>query len=129
MLARFTVYGFALVLVGLASVVPGVAHAGNGTHPRTPVLWEPEPACLTVVDRTIDAKLAFNYTIPYEDLRPENAIDEVFLAGTEPTETATRDAGVEDASDTNAAGEASDAGAPSAVDAPTKPEEEAPPPF
>jgi len=76
MLARFfTVSGF--VLVGLASVVPVVAHAGNGTHPRTPVLWEPEPACLTVVDRTVDAKLAFNYTIPYEDLRPVDAIDEV----------------------------------------------------
>ena len=77
MLARFKVSGFALVLIGLASLVPAVARAGNGTHPRTPVLWEPEPACLTVVDRTIDAKLAFNYTIPYEDLRPENAIDEV----------------------------------------------------
>ncbi len=75
MLARFTVSW--LVLVGAVGLASTVAHAGNGTHPRTPVLWEPEPACLTIVDRTVDAKLTFNYTIPYEDLRPENAIDEV----------------------------------------------------
>jgi penicillin-binding protein 1A len=55
----------------------------------------------------------------------ENAIDEVFLAGTEPSETATPDAGVEDA------GDALDAGTPAASDAesPTKPTEEAPAPF
>jgi len=75
MLARFTVSGF--VLMVMVAGVPAVARAGNGTHPRTPVLWEPVPACLTIVDRTIDAKLTFNYTIPYEDLRPEDAIDEV----------------------------------------------------
>ena len=53
-----------------------------------------------------------------------NAIDEVFLTGTEPTETATPDAGVEDA----AAASPSDAGAEGAA-APTKPAEEAPAPF
>ena len=54
-----------------------------------------------------------------------NAIDEVFLTGTEPTETATPDAGVQDA------GAPSDAGAASAEDAssPTKPVDEAPAPF
>jgi penicillin-binding protein 1A len=54
-----------------------------------------------------------------------NAIDEVFLTGTEPTETATPDAGVEDPA------APSDAGAPSGDDAgaPTKRAEDAPAPF
>ncbi len=45
----------------------------------------------------------------------ENAIDEVFLTGTEPSETAKPDAGAEDAGDANDAGAAS---APGVVDAP-----------
>ena len=62
---RWVIFGFAVVLGA-----PALAYAGNGTHPRTPVLWEPAPECLTIVDRTVDAKLTFNYTIPYEDTEP-----------------------------------------------------------
>jgi hypothetical protein len=64
-------------LVSLALLMPGLARAGNGVHPRTPVKWEPAPACMTIVDRTIDPKLTFSYTIPYEDLRPADSTDEV----------------------------------------------------
>ena len=53
------------------------AQASNGIHPRTPVVWEPAPACMTVVDRSVEAKLELKYTIPYEDLRPVDANDEV----------------------------------------------------
>ncbi len=75
MLVRFMLPGFALMLVSLA--LPATARAGNGIHPRTPVKWEPEPACMTVVDRSVDATLTFSYTIPYEDLKPEQTTDEV----------------------------------------------------
>lgn len=60
--------GSAFVLAILAASAP--ARAGNGTHPRTPVLWEPAPACMTIVDRTVDSKLSLVYTIPYEDTEP-----------------------------------------------------------
>lgn len=50
-----------------ALAAPGLVSAGNGIHPRTPVLWEPAPACMTVVDRAVDAKLVMSYAIPYED--------------------------------------------------------------
>jgi hypothetical protein len=60
-------------LMSLAA--PGVARAGNGIHPRTPVLWEPPPACMTVVDRSESAALELVYTIPYEDT--ELTADEV----------------------------------------------------
>ena len=63
--ARLIVPGAALLLAGLA--LPTLARAGNGVHPRTPVDWQPAPACMTVVDRTIDTKLVLTYTIPYED--------------------------------------------------------------
>jgi len=63
--ARLIVPGAALLLAGLAA--PTLARAGDGVHPRTPVQWEPAPACMTVVDRTIDTKLVLTYTIPYED--------------------------------------------------------------
>lgn len=52
------------MLVSLGA--PTLARAGNGVHPRTPVEW-PESACMTIVDRTVDANLVLNYTIPYED--------------------------------------------------------------
>jgi MYXO-CTERM domain-containing protein len=71
--ARLIVPGAALLLAGLAA--PTLARAGNGVHPRTPVKWEPAPACMTVVDRTIDTKLVLTYTIPYEDT--EVTADEV----------------------------------------------------
>jgi MYXO-CTERM domain-containing protein len=62
---RLILPGAALLLAGLT--LPPLARAGNGVHPRTPVEWEPAPACMTVVDRTVDTKLVLTYTIPYED--------------------------------------------------------------
>ncbi|RMG99780.1 MAG: hypothetical protein D6705_02365 [Deltaproteobacteria bacterium] len=63
----------AAYLVGLAAfAAAGTVWAGNGTHPRTPVLWDKPgeldpPACLTVVDRSTDPVLHLPYAIPYED--------------------------------------------------------------
>ena len=54
-------------VVGLAlCTLPSLAHAGNGLHPRTPVLWDEAP-CLTVVDRSVDPVLELDYAIPFED--------------------------------------------------------------
>jgi hypothetical protein len=66
-------------LLGALAVLlaPSLAHAGNGTHPRTPVLWEPAPACMTIVDRNDSPIVEFVYTIPYEDLVPADSVDEV----------------------------------------------------
>lgn len=62
------------VMVGLAAVsgalalgAPTTAIAGNGLHPRTPVVWEDGTACMTVVDRSADSILQFDYAIPFED--------------------------------------------------------------
>lgn len=77
MSGRLVLSGSALVAGLVVIGAPATAWAANGIHPRTPVKWEPEPACMTIVDRSVDAKLTFNYAIPYEDLRPENATDEV----------------------------------------------------
>lgn len=76
-LRAMKVVHFMLLGAALGMSASGTVWAGNGIHPRTPVLWEPAPACMTVVDRTVDAKLAFTYTIPYEDLRPVDSTDEV----------------------------------------------------
>jgi uncharacterized membrane protein YgcG len=56
-------------------LAPVAAWAGNGTHPRTPVKWDPEPPCMTIVDRSESAGLEFAYTIPYEDVG--KTVDEV----------------------------------------------------
>jgi len=58
-------------------LVPATARAGNATHPRTPVLWQPRPACMTILDRTESAVLQFGYEIPLEDEKPVDAPDEV----------------------------------------------------
>jgi penicillin-binding protein 1A len=103
---------------GASAALPAFVDFMREAHKKRPAADFPVPAGVT--------RLAID---PGTGLRAydgqANAIDEVFLAGTEPSETATPDAGVEDA------GAASDAGAPSADDAaaPTKPEEEAPSPF
>ncbi|WAS95141.1 hypothetical protein [Nannocystis punicea] len=55
----------ALVIVGLAW--PGLARAGNGGHPRTPVKWPDDVPCMTVIDRSQSSTLQFEYSIPYED--------------------------------------------------------------
>lgn len=65
-------------LVGLAAaLVPVVAEAGNEAHVRTPVLWQPAPACGVVVDRSVDPLLHLDYAIPVEDtqLGPEELAD------------------------------------------------------
>lgn len=49
------------------AALPAAALAGNGVHPRTPVVWPEDTACLTVVDRSKGATLLLTYTIPYED--------------------------------------------------------------
>ncbi len=52
----------------LAAVsLPATASAGNGVHPRTPVVWPADTPCMTVVDRTQSPMLSMSYTIPYED--------------------------------------------------------------
>lgn len=59
-------------LVGPVSVMlgamawSGAAAAGNGLHPRTPVIWD-DAACVTTVDRSVDPSLSLTYTIPFED--------------------------------------------------------------
>jgi len=66
-----------LVLAALV-LGPSIASAGDGLHPRTPVLWEdPPPPCMTIVNRSVDPVLSLNYTIPYEDLRPEYDPDDM----------------------------------------------------
>lgn len=65
-----------ITLLG-ALLTPSSALAGNGTHPRTPVIWDPRPPCMTIIDRSVSPALEFTYTIPYEDLRPAEAVDEV----------------------------------------------------
>lgn len=55
------------VVVGLGLLfVPASAWAGNGTHPRTPVVWSDTP-CMTIVDRSVSPIHSFGYAIPYED--------------------------------------------------------------
>lgn len=55
-----------LAALAVASLPPA-ALAGNGVHPRTPVVWPEDTACLTVLDRSQGATLSLTYTIPYED--------------------------------------------------------------
>ena len=60
--------GFAgFIVVFAVAVVPAAVRAGNGVHPRTPVIWPEDTACLTVLDRSQGATLSLTYTIPYED--------------------------------------------------------------
>lgn len=68
-------FGFIVVLAG--SVAPVVVRAGNGVHPRTPVVWPQETACLTVLDRSQGGTLSLSYTIPYEDtaVTPDEVVD------------------------------------------------------
>ncbi len=106
---------------GASAALPAFVDFMREAHKKRPAADFPVPSGVTRV--AID---------PESGLRAyagqENAIDEVFLTGTEPSETAKPDAGAEDAGDASDAGAAS---APGVADAPspTKAEEEAPPPF
>ncbi len=62
--------GAALVLA------PGLALAGNSTHPRTPVLWNDVP-CMTLHDRLASPTLNIPYDISLEDtvLTPDEVED------------------------------------------------------
>lgn len=62
-------------LVVAALLVPAAARAGNGLHPRTPVEWPADTACMTVLDRGEQATLHLDYTILDEDT--EVTADEV----------------------------------------------------
>jgi penicillin-binding protein 1A len=103
---------------GASAALPAFVDFMREAHKKRPAADFPVPAGVSRV--SID---------PETGLRAyagqENAISEVFLAGTEPTETATPDAGVVDP------GGANDAGAPGDGDAsaPTKPADDAPAPF
>lgn len=57
----------ASLVVLAAFVLPTVAYAANGTMPRTPVLYPPH-ACLTIVDRSIDATTEIAVHLPFEDV-------------------------------------------------------------
>jgi hypothetical protein len=55
-----------VLLLGWA-LLPGLAHAHNLDHVRTPVDWSGAP-CLTVIDRSVDGPIhPLTYTIPFED--------------------------------------------------------------
>jgi penicillin-binding protein 1A len=103
---------------GASAALPAFVDFMREAHKKRPAADFPVPAGVSRV--AIDPETGLR-AYPGQT----NAIDEVFLAGTEPTETATPDAGVEDAA------APSDAGAPSVDDAaaPTKPADEAPAPF
>lgn len=58
----------------VALLAPITAHAGNMTHPRTPVVWN-DVECATLVDRSTTTVWHLDYDIPYEDL--EVSDDEV----------------------------------------------------
>jgi len=79
LVARLILPGAAVVLGGAlaGALTPGLARAGDGIEPRVPVLWQPEPACMTVVDRTVDTKLELTYTIQYEhtELTADEVVD------------------------------------------------------
>lgn len=51
---------------GAALLVPAVAQAGNGLHPRTPVMWN-DTQCFDIVDRSVDPIYEVVYDIPFED--------------------------------------------------------------
>jgi hypothetical protein len=55
----------ALVLSAVG-LVPVAAHAGNGLHPRTYVVWN-DTQCFDVVDRSVDPIYPVEYDIPFED--------------------------------------------------------------
>lgn len=54
--------------VAAGSLMSQTTRAGNGGHPRTPVIWPADPPCMTVIDRSKTTMLHFGYEIPYEDI-------------------------------------------------------------
>lgn len=57
----------AATLVACAALLaPATAEAGNGLHPRTPVVWDDSP-CVTIVDRSVDPTVDLTYAIPFAD--------------------------------------------------------------
>lgn len=108
---------------GASAALPAFVDFMREAHKKRPVADFPVPAGVTRA--AID---------PESGLRAyagqQNAIDEVFLTGTEPTETATPDAGgAEDAGPESDAGSGTGTESTDDAAAPTKAEEEAPPPF
>ncbi|NVB40809.1 hypothetical protein G6O69_23420 [Pseudenhygromyxa sp. WMMC2535] len=66
---RATIAASLAIAAGLATatLAPGRALAGNEAHVRTPVLWEPSPACGLIVDRSETPLVHLPYSIPAED--------------------------------------------------------------
>jgi hypothetical protein len=60
--------GLRIAILAVGAAMPAVALASNGTHPRTPVLWDATEPCVTVHDRSQGATLHLPYAIPAEDL-------------------------------------------------------------
>src|SRR5688572_11729148 len=50
----------------VALLAPSLANAGNGVHPRTPVVWN-DVECRTMVDRASGSMWHLDYGIPFED--------------------------------------------------------------
>jgi MYXO-CTERM domain-containing protein len=65
-----------MIIMALGVLTPGVAAAGNGAHPRTPVDWTDAP-CMTIIDRSQDPIHALSYAIPFEDtdVTPDEVVD------------------------------------------------------
>jgi MYXO-CTERM domain-containing protein len=55
-----------VAVLGALLLTPLVAHAGNGLHPRTEVVWS-DTTCFEVVDRSVDPIYEVEYDIPFED--------------------------------------------------------------
>lgn len=57
-----------VLAIAASSLTSYTARAGNGGHPRTPVIWPEAPPCMTVIDRSMLTTVHFPYEIPYEDV-------------------------------------------------------------
>ena len=100
---------------GASAALPAFVDFMREAHKKRPAADFPVPAGVSRVSIDPDTGLR-----AYAG--QANAISEVFLVGTEPTETATPDAGVDAATDAGAPGDGD-------ASAPTKPAEDAPAPF
>lgn len=64
-----------LAALGLTGLAAAPARAGDGTEPRAPVIWDDPgdpndgPACMTIVDRSVDPVVHLDYSLLYEDTK------------------------------------------------------------
>lgn len=66
-----------LAAFAACALLPATAVATNGTHPRTPVLWDADAPCVQVHDRSQGATLHLPYAIPLDDVEitPDEVAD------------------------------------------------------